>query len=108
MEKIKQIRQNFPNAVTNGRRSGSGKIVLGHYDTLTNLFSGSALVEPLKFGLESSSSVISTNINSPATYLEVQNNSASDVTNDASGSILADAEGDSSTPNISFTPKFNN
>ena len=63
------------------------------------MFSGSASVEPLKFGLESSSSSISTNINSPATCLEVENNS---VTNDASGSILADVEGDSSTP------KFNN
>ena len=40
--------------------------------------------------------------------LEVKNNSISDVTNDASGSILADAEGDSSTSNTSSTPKFNN
>ena len=58
----------FSNAVTNGR-SGSGKIVPEHYDTVTNLLSGSASVEPLKFSLESSSSSISTNINSPATYL---------------------------------------
>ena len=35
MEKIK-IRQSFSNAITNGRRSGSGKIVLEHYDTLSN------------------------------------------------------------------------
>ena len=53
IEKIKKIRQSSSHAVTNGRRSGSGKIVLEHYDTLTNLFSGSASVEPLTFGLES-------------------------------------------------------
>ena len=51
--KIKKIRQSSSHAVTNGRRSGSGKIVLEHYDTLTNLFSGSASVEPLTFGLVS-------------------------------------------------------
>ena len=82
--------------------------MLEHYGTLINLFSVSASVEPLKFGLESSSSSISKNINSPATYLEVENNSVSDVTNDASGSILAYVEGDSSTPNTSSTPIFNN
>ena len=108
MEKIKKIRQSFSNAVTNGRRSGSGQIVLEHYDTLTNLSSGSALVETLKFDLESSSSSISTNINSPVTHLEVEDNSFSDVTNDASGSILADVEGNSSTPNTLSTPKFTN
>ena len=108
VEKIKKTKQSFSNAVTNGRRSGSGKFVLEHYDTLTNLFSGSASVEPLKFDLESSSSSISTNINSPATYLEVENNSVGNVTNDASGSILDDVEGNSSTPNTSSTPKFNN
>ena len=69
MEKIKKIRQSFSNAVTNGRRNGSGEIVLEHYDTLANLLSGSASVEPLKFSLESSSCYMSTNINSPATEL---------------------------------------
>ena len=108
MEKSKKIRQSFSNAVANGGKIGSGKIVLEHYDFLTNLFSDSASVESLKFGLESSSSSISININSPATHLEVENNSVSDVANDASGSILADVEGNSSTPNTSSTPKFNN
>ena len=32
-------------------------------------------------------------------YLEIENNSVSDVTNDASGSILVDVEDNSSTPN---------
>ena len=108
MEKIKKIRQGFSHAVTNGRRSGSGKIELEHYDTLTNLFSGSATVEPITFCLESSSSSISTNINSPAIYLEVENNCVGDDTNDVSGSILADVERNSSTSNTSYTPRFNN
>ena len=34
MKKMKKIRQSFSNAVTSGRRSGSVKIVLEHYDTL--------------------------------------------------------------------------
>ena len=55
MKKMKKIRQSFSNAVT----SGSVKIVLEHYDT--NLFSGSASVEPLKFRVESSSNSLSTN-----------------------------------------------
>ena len=108
MEKIKKIRQSFSNAVTKCRRVGSEKIVLEHYDSLTNLVSGSASVEPLKLGLEFSSSSRSTNMNSPAIYLEVENNRIGDVTNDASGSILADVDGDSSTPNISSTTKFDN
>ena len=79
-----------------------------HYDTLTNLFSVSPSVESLKFGLDSSSSSISTNIDSPGIYLEVENDSVSDVSNDGSGSISADVESDSSAPNISSTRKFNN
>ena len=71
----------------------------------SNLFSGSTSVKPLKFGLESSCSSISTNMNSPATYFKVENN-VRDATNDASGSILADIEGDSITPKTSSTPRF--
>ena len=40
--------------------------------------------------------------------MEVENSSVSDVTNDVSGSILADVEGNSSTSNTSSTPRFNN
>ena len=114
MEKIQKIKdktkitQSFSNAVTNGRRSGLVKNVQEHYDALTNLFSVSPSVESLKFGLDSSSSSISTNIDSPGIYLEVENDSVCDVTNDGSGSILADVESDSSAPNIQSTRKFNN
>ena len=72
------------------------------------MFSVSPSVESLKFGLDSSSSSISTNIDSPGIYLEVENDSVSDVSNDGSGSISADVESDSSAPNISSTRKFNN
>ena len=40
--------------------------------------------------------------------MEIENNSVNVVRNDASGSILGDVEGNSSTPNTSSTPKFNN
>ena len=40
-EKVKEIRQSFSNAVTNGRRSGSGKIVFEYYDRLAKIYGGS-------------------------------------------------------------------
>ena len=52
-EKIKDIRQNFSQAVTNGRRSGSGKIVFEHYDELIVIWGGSAATKPLEFGVTS-------------------------------------------------------
>ena len=39
--------------------------------------------------------------------MEIEN-SVNVVRNDGSGSILGDVEGNSSTPNTSSTPKFNN
>ncbi|CAB4002587.1 Hypothetical predicted protein [Paramuricea clavata] len=50
-EKIKDIRQNFSQAVTNGRRSGSGKIVFEFYDELVVIWGGSAATKPLEFGV---------------------------------------------------------
>ena len=50
-EKIKEIRQNFSHAAMEGSRSGSGKIVFEHYDLLVQIYEGSALVEPLPFGV---------------------------------------------------------
>jgi hypothetical protein len=52
-EKIKDIRQNFSQAVTNGRRSGSGKIVFKHYNELVVIWGGSAATKPLEFGVTS-------------------------------------------------------
>ena len=50
MEKIKKIRQNFSSAVISGTRSGSGKVVMEHYDELVSIFGGSPSSEPLEFG----------------------------------------------------------
>jgi len=50
MEKIKKIRQSFSSAVISGRRSGSGKVVIEHYDELVGIFGGSPSTEPLEFG----------------------------------------------------------
>ena len=49
-EKVKEVRQNFSLAITSGRRSGSGKIVLEFYDELVQIWGGSPSTEPLPFG----------------------------------------------------------
>ena len=41
-------------AVTTGSRSGSGKIILEYYDKLVLIWGGSAAVEPLNYGIDSS------------------------------------------------------
>ena len=50
--KVKEIRQSFSNAVTTGKRSGSGKIVFEHYDRLVSLWGGCAGIAPLPFGVD--------------------------------------------------------
>ena len=49
-EKVKEVRQNFSSAITSGRKSGSGKIVLEFYDELVQIWGGSPSTEPLPFG----------------------------------------------------------
>lgn len=49
-EKLKEIRQNFSTAVTTGRRSGSGKIILDFYDELVQIWGGSPSTQPLSCG----------------------------------------------------------
>ena len=49
-EKVKEIRQNFSIAVTSGRRSGSGKVVLEFYDELVQIWGGSPSTKPLSCG----------------------------------------------------------
>jgi hypothetical protein len=39
--KAKEIRQNYRKAVTEGRRSGSGKVVCDNWDKLKNIWEGS-------------------------------------------------------------------
>ena len=50
-EKVKEIRQSFSQAVVNGKRSGSGKIVYEFYDKLITIWGGSAAIKPLAFGV---------------------------------------------------------
>ena len=53
IEKTKEIRQLFSKAVVSSSRSGSGKIVFEHYDTLVKIWGGSATSQPLPFGISS-------------------------------------------------------
>ena len=53
MEKIKELRQNFSNALTAGSRSGSGRIVYEFYDELINIWGGSPSAKPLSFEIAS-------------------------------------------------------
>ena len=43
-QKIKDLRQDYRNAVTVGRRSGSGKLVEDNWDILKNIWGGSPAV----------------------------------------------------------------
>ena len=52
-KKIKGIRQDFSKAVVKGSRSGSGKIVYEHWDTLISIWGGSPSTQSLQFGVES-------------------------------------------------------
>ncbi len=54
MEKVKELRQGFSNAVTAGSRSGSGKLVLECYDLMVQIWGGAPSTEPLPFGIQSS------------------------------------------------------
>lgn len=54
-EKTKEIRQGFSKAIISGSRSGSGKLVYEHYDSLVKIWGGSATCQPLPFGISSSS-----------------------------------------------------
>ena len=52
-EKVKSIRQDYRKAVTDGRRSGSGKIVCDHWDTLKTLWGGSPAVNSIQNSISS-------------------------------------------------------
>ena len=47
-QKIKDLRQDYRNAVTVGRRSGSGKLVEDNWDILNNILGGSPAVINLR------------------------------------------------------------
>ena len=56
-EKIREIRKAYNKAVTNGTRSGSGKIVQEHYDELAQIWKGSPATDKLGFGISSNASL---------------------------------------------------
>ena len=61
-ERVKVLRTKFSEAVTTGRRSGSGQIVMEYYDDLVKLWGGSLASEPLSCGC--STSEVNYNVNS--------------------------------------------
>jgi len=52
-QKIKDIRQDYRKAVTDGRRSGSGKIVCENWDTLKLLWGSSPSTTSITNAVES-------------------------------------------------------
>ena len=62
MEKVKELRQGFSNAVTAGSRSKSGKLVLEFYDLMVQIWGGAPSTEPLPFGIQSSQAASITTI----------------------------------------------
>ena len=70
-EKIKEIRQNFSKALINGTRSGSGKVVFSHYETLKEIWGSSANVEALSFGIDTeNTAAISTSTSEEDSFVD--------------------------------------
>ena len=57
-EKIRAIRKAYNKAVTNGTRSGSGKVVQEYFDELAESWKGSPATEQLKHGIIRSESIV--------------------------------------------------
>ena len=53
LEKIKALRKKFSTAVTSGRRSGSGKMVMEFYDLMVLIWGRAPSTETLSFGAQS-------------------------------------------------------
>eukprot|EP00794_Sanderia_malayensis_P018466 gene18466-20318_t len=52
-QKVKETLQSFSKAVISRSRSGSGKLVYKHYETLKSIWGGSPNIEPLSCGIDS-------------------------------------------------------
>ena len=101
LEYIKDIRQRFSTAVTTGSRSGSGKIILEYYDKLVLIWGGSAAVELLNYGIDSSCvNEYSTNGENIANESNTSTSSSSSSSNDIVG-------GSSTGSGINSTGRFN-
>ena len=51
-ERVKKLRQQFSEVVSNGRRSVSPKIILNNYELLMSIYGGCTATEPLRYGVE--------------------------------------------------------
>ena len=101
LAKIKDIRQRFSTAFTTGSRSGSEKIILEYYDKLVLIWGGSAAVEPLNYGIDSSCvNEYSTNGENIANESNTSTSSSSSSSNDIVG-------GSSTGSGINSTGRFN-
>ena len=49
---LEKILQKISNAITTGSRSGSGKIILEHFDTLSEVYGGLPAVQSLNFDVD--------------------------------------------------------
>ena len=76
-ERIKNLRQIFSEAVTAGRRNGSGQIKIDYYDEIVKIWGGFPASEPLSYGISTTS--VNDNINA---------DNFSDKTNNSSGNSL--------------------
>ena len=79
LEKIKEARQDFQKAKTTGSRSGSGRIVLAHYDTLTQIYGDSSNIEPLNIGVDTASLNADEELSLPPPLNDLQEPSNSNV-----------------------------
>ena len=94
MEKIKELRQKFSNAVTSGTRSGPGRLVLEFYDVMVQIWGGSPSTEPLPLGVESSE-------RSESLPDEENGNSTTESTSDASYPADLSEDGGIATDKVS-------
>ena len=98
-EKIRAIRKSYNKAVTNGTRSGSGKIVQEYYDQLAEIWKGSPATEQLGFGISSNVGESSASNTPSESSLELDNSLLSQLPEtpaeaDATEDPLLDDSGD--------------
>ena len=79
-KKAKEIRQLISKAIVSGSRSGSGKIVFEHYDTLVKICLATS--QPLPFGTSSSTNMLAD--------IETMNDDSSSISDDNESNITED------------------
>ena len=95
-ERIKNLRQIFSEAVTAGRRNGSGQIKIDYYDEIVKIWGGSPASEPLSYGISTTS--VNDNINA---------DNFSDKPNNSSGNSLSTITPSTYSRLLYFNPGWN-